>query len=88
MHLICDNDATHKHARIKAWLAKRPRYHIHYTPTYSSWLNQIERWFGLITQRAIRRDSFDSVADLKRKINAFVEHYNQKSATVQMDCDS
>ncbi|WP_258532316.1 IS630 family transposase, partial [Xanthomonas oryzae] len=77
VHLICDNDATHKHARIKAWLAKRPRYHIHYTPTYSSWLNQIERWFGLITQRAIRRDSFDSVADLKRKINAFVEHYNQ-----------
>ncbi|PNR64040.1 hypothetical protein LA07_03095, partial [Xanthomonas oryzae pv. oryzae] len=57
VHLICDNDATHKHARIKAWLAKRPRYHIHYTPTYSSWLNQIERWFGLITQRAIRRDS-------------------------------
>ncbi len=87
VHLICDNDATHKHARIKAWLAKRPRYHMHYTPTYSSWLNQVERWFGLITQRAIRRDSFDSVADLKRKINAFVEHYNQKSATVQMDCD-
>ncbi|MEJ8419845.1 IS630 family transposase, partial [Xanthomonas oryzae pv. oryzae] len=77
VHLICDNDATHKHPRIKAWLAKRPRYHMHYTPTYSSWLNQVERWFGLITQRAIRRDSFDSVADLKRKINAFVEHYNQ-----------
>ncbi|OLH83370.1 IS630 family transposase [Xanthomonas oryzae pv. oryzae] len=77
VHLICDNDTTHKHARIKAWLAKRPRYHMHYTPTYSSWLNQVERWFGLITQRAIRRDSFDSVADLKRKINAFVEHYNQ-----------
>ncbi len=77
VHLICENDATHKHARIKAWLAKRPRYHMHYTPTYSSWLNQVERWFGLITQRAIRRSSFDSVADLKRKINAFVEHYNQ-----------
>ncbi|OMO15686.1 DDE endonuclease, partial [Xanthomonas oryzae pv. oryzae] len=44
VHLICDNDATHKHPRIKAWLAKRPRYHMHYTPTYSSWLNQVERW--------------------------------------------
>lgn len=77
VHLICDNYAAHKHARIKAWLAKRPRYHIHYTPTYSSWLNQVERWFGLITQQAIRRGSFDSVADLKRKINQFVEHYNQ-----------
>ncbi len=77
VHLICDNYATHKHARIKAWLAKRPRYHIHYTPTCSSWLNQVERWFGLITQRAIRPGSFESVADLTRKINAFVEHYNQ-----------
>ncbi len=66
VHLICDNYATHKHAKIKAWLAKRPRYHIHYTPTYSSWLNQVERWFGLITQRAIRRGSFDSVADLRK----------------------
>lgn len=88
VHLICDNDPTHKHARIKAWLAKRPCYHTHYTPTYRSWLNQVERWFGRINQRAIRRGSLDSVADLKRKINAFVEHYNQKSATVQMDCDS
>jgi transposase len=48
-----------------------------YTPTYSSWLNQVERWFGLITQRAIRRGSFDSVPDLKRKIHEFVKHYNQ-----------
>jgi transposase len=77
IHLICDNYATHKHTKVRAWLARRPRYHIHYTPTYSSWLNQIERWFGLITQQAIRRGSFDSVADLKCKINKFVEHYNQ-----------
>ncbi|OLH26887.1 hypothetical protein DXO044_11350, partial [Xanthomonas oryzae pv. oryzae] len=71
------NDGPHKDATIKAWLDKRPRYLIQYTPTDRSWLNQVERWFGLITQRAIRRGSFDSVADLKRKINAFVEHYNQ-----------
>jgi transposase len=77
VHLICDNYGTHKHARVKAWLARRPRFHLHFTPTYSSWLNQVERWFALITTQAIRRGSFDSVADLKRKIDEFVKHYNQ-----------
>lgn len=77
VHLICDNYSTHKHARVRAWLARRPRFHLHHTPTYSSWLNQVERWFALITNQAIRRGSFDSVADLKRKIAEFVEHYNQ-----------
>ena len=77
VHLICDNYGTHKHARVKAWLARRPRFHLHFTPTYSSWLNQVERWFALITNQAIRRGSFDSVADLKRKIDTFVKHYNQ-----------
>ena len=76
VHLICDNYATHKHAKVKAWLARRPRYHLHFTPTYSSWLNQVERWFALITNQAIRRGSFDSVPDLKRQINQFVENYN------------
>ena len=47
--LIVDNYATHKHRKVRTWLAQRPRYHLHYTPTYSSWLNQVERWFGLIT---------------------------------------
>ena len=56
IHLIADNYATHKHPRVRAWLARRPRYHIHYTPTYASWLNQVERWFGIITQMAIRRE--------------------------------
>ena len=59
--------------------AQRPRYHMHYTPTYSSWVNQVERWFGLITQRAIRRGSFTSVPDLVRKIDTFVQHYNRSS---------
>lgn len=77
VHLICDNYGTHKHARVRAWLARRPRFHLHFTPTYSSWLNQVERWFALITNQAIRRASFDSVTDLKRKISEFVEHYNQ-----------
>jgi putative transposase len=77
VHLICDNYATHKHPRIRTWLARRPRFHLHFTPTYSSWLNQVERWFALITNQAIRRGSFDSVTDLKRQINAFVDNYNQ-----------
>jgi transposase len=76
VHLIVDNYATHKHPKVKAWLVRRPRYHIHYTPTYSSWINQVERWFGIITQKAIRRGSFSSVKQLVQKINAFVEHYN------------
>jgi putative transposase len=79
VHLIIDNYATHKHAQVKAWLAARPRYHVHYTPTYSSWLNQVERWFGLITQRAIRRGSFRTVRELVRRIEHFVTHYNATS---------
>src|SRR5712692_760544 len=67
VHLIADNYATHKHPRVKAWLARHPRYQIHYTPTYASWLNQVERWFALITQQAIRRGSFRSVRELVRK---------------------
>jgi putative transposase len=79
VHLIVDNYATHKHAKVRLWLAARPRFHIHYTPTYSSWLNQVERWFGLITQQAIRRGSFKSVKDLIAKINLFTQQYNRKS---------
>lgn len=76
VHLICDNYATHKHPKVRAWLARRPRYHVHYTPTYASWLNQVERWFGLITQQAIRRGSFTSVPDLVGRIKRYTEHYN------------
>jgi transposase len=79
VHLIADDYGTHKHPKVRAWLARHPRYHMHYTPTYSSWLNQVERWFGLITQQAIRRGSFRSVRDLIRKIDAFVAHYNTSS---------
>ena len=61
VHLIVDNYATHKHAAVKAWLAKRPRYQVHYTPTYATWISQVERWFGIITPQAIRRGSFNSM---------------------------
>lgn len=80
VHVIMDNYATHKHAAVKAWLAKNPRYQFHFTPTYSSWLNQVERWFGLVTEKVIRRGSFTSVHDLTEKIDAFVKTYN-KTAT-------
>jgi len=79
IHLIIDNYATHKHAKVRTWLAARPRYHVHYTPTYASWLNQVERWFGLITQQAIRRGSFKSVRELIRNIQTFVDQYNTKA---------
>ena len=76
VHLVLDNYATHKHPKVKAWLARRPRYHVHFTPTYSSWLNQVERWFGLITEKAIRRSSTKNVREMIKKIETFVEHYN------------
>jgi transposase len=76
IHLIADNYGTHKHPKVKAWLARHPRFHLHFTPTYSSWLNQVERWFGLITQQAIRRGSFRSVKELVQKIDAYVAHFN------------
>ena len=77
LHLIADNYATHKHPQVKAWLARHPRFHLHFTPTYSSWLNQVERWFGLITQQAIRRGSFRNVRQLVEKIEQYVAHYNE-----------
>ena len=79
IHLIIDNYCTHKHAKVKEWLMQRPRSHLHFTPTYASWINQVERWFGIITQKAIRRGSFHNVGELTRKINDFVEHYNAQA---------
>ena len=76
IHLVLDNYATHKHAKVRRWLAARPRYHLHFTPTYASWLNQVERWFGVLSQRAIKRGSFRSVPDLVSKIQAFIDSYN------------
>jgi len=76
VHLIADNYGTHQHPKVKAWLVRHPRYYLHYTPTYSSWLNQVERWFGLITHQAIRRGSLCNVKELVQKIDAYVAHYN------------
>src|SRR5580698_2850913 len=77
IHLVLDNYGTHKHPEVKKWLAARPRYHVHFTPTSSSWLNQIERWFAEITRKRIRRGTFRSVRDLVHAIHDYVRHYNR-----------
>jgi len=76
VHLIADNYATHKHPKVKAWLARHPRFHIHFTPTSASWLNLVERFFGEITRKRIRRGVFHSVVDLQRAINDYLEIHN------------
>jgi len=77
LHLVMDNYGTHGHAEVKAWLDKHPRFVIHYVPTSCSWLNLIERWFGELTNKRIRRDSFLSVEDLEIAIREFLVAWNQ-----------
>ncbi len=76
IHLVVDNYATHKHAKVKRWLARRPRFHVHYTPTYASWLNQVEIWFSVITRQALRRDSFRKVSELIERIERYTAKWN------------
>jgi transposase len=76
VHLVWDNYATHKTALIRNWLAKRPRWHVHLTPTSSSWLNQVERFFALLTEKQIRRGVHRSVDELEAAINAFLDRHN------------
>jgi transposase len=76
LHLIADNYATHKHPTVKAWLKRHPRFHMHFTPTSASWLNQVERFFGLITEDRIRRGVFKSVTELEAAIQDYLEHHN------------
>ncbi len=76
LHLIVDNYATHKHPNVKEWLAKHPRFHLHFTPTSASWVNLVERFFRDITEERIRRGVFHSVADLKAAISDYLDHRN------------
>lgn len=76
VHLVMDNYATHKTPLIRNWLAKRPRWHVHLTPTSSSWLNQVERFFALLTDKKIRRGVHRSVADLQADISTFIDRHN------------
>jgi len=77
IHVVLDNYATHKTPGVHRWLAKRPRFHLHFTPTHASWLNQVERWFGLLTQRQLRRGAHTSVAALKQAITDFIAANNE-----------
>lgn len=77
LHLIVDNYATHKHPAVKSWVKRHPRFHMHFTPTSSSWLNLVERWFRDLTQKRIRRGTFDSVTELIEAIMNYIEGHNQ-----------
>lgn len=76
VHLVMDNYATHKTPKVKAWLARRPHWHVHFTPTSASWLNQIERWFAELTRKQIQRGVHRSVAELEADIMAFIDAHN------------
>jgi transposase len=78
LHLVMDNYGTHKHAKVRAWLAENPRIHIHFTPTSGSWLNMVEVWFGIIERQAIHRGSFPTVRDLMIKIREFITGWNRR----------
>lgn len=77
VHLICDNYSTHKAPAVTAWLARHPRFHLHFTPTYSSWLNQVERWFGLLTDKQLRRGAHRSVQALEKDIRTWIDQWNR-----------
>lgn len=77
VHMVLDNYGTHKHPKVKSWFAAHPRYHLHFTPTGASWLNQIERWFADITAKRIRRGSFVSVKELIAAIEAYIREHNK-----------
>jgi transposase len=76
IHLVCDNYGTHKTPTVKAWLARHPRFHMHFTPTGSSWINQVERWFGFLTDQKIRRGAHKSVQALEADIRSWIKDWN------------
>ena len=78
VHIILDNYGTHKTPLIRAWLAKRPRFHVHFTPTYASWLNLVERWFAELTTKQLRRGAHRSVGELERAIEEFIDVRNKE----------
>jgi transposase len=77
VHLICDNLATHKTPAINTWLANHPRFHLHFTPTGSSWINQVERWFGYLTDQLLRRGVHKSVQALEKDVRDWIKTWNQ-----------
>ena len=78
LHLILDNYATHKHPKVKRWLSKHPRFHLHFTPTSASWLNMVERFFRNLTEKRLRRGVFHSVPELVEALEKYLNTYNQE----------
>jgi transposase len=78
VHLVLDNYGTHKTELIRRWLLRHPRFHVHYTPTYSSWINQVERWFAALTEKQIRRGSHRSTRELETAIRLYLALHNQE----------
>jgi transposase len=78
VHLVLDNYGTHKTPKVIRWFARHPRYHLHFTPTSGSWVNQVERWFGEITEKRIRRGSFKSVVSLEKAIQEYLDYNNER----------
>jgi transposase len=76
IHMVMDNYATHKTPKIKAWLARRPHYHVHFTPTSASWINQVERWFAELTRKQLQRGVHTSTQQLEADIQAFIMQHN------------
>jgi putative transposase len=77
VHLVMDNYATHKTPKIKAWMARRPHWHVHFTPTSASWINQVERWFAELTRKQLQRGVHRSTAELEADIAAFIKAHNE-----------
>jgi transposase len=83
IHVIADNLSTHKTAQVQEFLARHPKVHLHFTPTYSSWLNQVEQWFAKIERDVIARGVFTSVTDLRRKLMRYIRQYNKAPKTIK-----
>jgi len=88
IHLVLDNYATHKTAAVKRWFLRHPEYHLHFTPTSSSWLNQVERFFAEITEKRIRRGAFRSVPALEEAIREYLDHHNESPKPFRWAADA
>lgn len=80
VHIICDNYATHKHKKVKSWFARRPRFHLHFTPTSASWLNMVERFFRDLSEKQLKRGVFRSVAELEQAVTEYIAKHNEAPA--------
>ena len=87
VHLVMDNYGTHKTPTVKAWFARHPRFHVHFTPTSASWLNQVERWFALLTEKQIKRGTHRSTIELEQAIRELPGRLQRKPDAVHVDQD-